>query len=512
MDDTSNLNVNFEYMSADFTPDSGIPVLRSEIAPVDLDTNYQSPLDMSEQDVFRFQADYEKVISSSVTIRDKFYRRDLDWMTNGTIFNGAIPAGPTSFGLIRSLLELDDRQALTGNQFEAIFSFDTGAVRHSLLTGLELARYADVFTLDVNLLPLVDLFGPVEPPGSEPIPLPGVGFAGDSRSIVVAPYVVDHIELGGHVNVLIGGRIDNINIDFKDEASARERNDTEFSPMVGILAAPNDELSIYGNFSRSFAPPSPRVIGELVPERGTQLEAGIKKRFGAMNAETTLAVYQLERNNIPIPDDTGFTQQTGNQRSRGFEIDFAAQPSSRSRAFCLVRVQRLRAHQLHRSRRRLGCAAGGRGFRSFGQRSGVRTETYSEFLAQPRLRLELGHRWRRALCEQSVHRRGQCVRARRCADVRRDDLLPHRCGPATTQREEFDRSRVLLARFRRHVRDSRSADLGFVLGSQRRRQDVSHQGLLRPQGRHYHRRRCDIDLFSQQSLRLSLPPESSFIR
>ena len=332
-DDTSNLNVNFEYMNADFTPDSGIPVLGNEIAPVDLDTNYQSPLDMSEQEVFRFQADYQKVISRSVTIRDKFYRRDLDWMTNGTIFNGAIPAGPTSFGLIRSLLELDDRQTLTGNQFEAIFSFDTGAVRHSLLTGLELARYADVFTLDVNLLPLVDLFGPVEPPGSEPIPLPGVGFAGDSRSIVVAPYVVDHIELGGHVNVLIGGRIDNINNVFKDEASARERNDTEFSPMVGILAAPNDELSIYGNFSRSFAPPSPRVIGELVPERGTQLEAGIKKRFGAMNAETTLAVYQLERDNIPIPDDTGFTQQTGNQRSRGFEIDFAAQPSSRSRAF-----------------------------------------------------------------------------------------------------------------------------------------------------------------------------------
>lgn len=331
LDDTSNLNVNFEYMSADFTPDSGIPVLGDEIVPVDLDTNYQSPLDMSEQEVFRFQVDYHKVISSSVTIRDKFYRRDLDWMTNGTIFNGAIRTGPTSFGLIRSFLELDDRQDITGNQFEAIFSFDTGAVRHSLLTGLELARYADVFTLDVNLLALVDLFDPVEPPGSGPIPLPGAGFAGDSRAVVIAPYVIDQIELGRHVHVLVGGRVDNI--DFEDQASARERNDTEFSPMVGILAALNDELSIYGNFSRSFAPPSARVIGELVPERSTQVEAGVKKRFGAMNAETTFAVYQLERDNIPIPDDNGFTQQTGNQRSRGFEIDFAAQPSSSSRAF-----------------------------------------------------------------------------------------------------------------------------------------------------------------------------------
>jgi catecholate siderophore receptor len=332
LDDSSNLNVNFEYMSADLTPDSGIPVLRDTIAPVDLDNDYQSPLDDSEQDVFRFQADYQKVISSAVTIRNKFYRRDLDWVSTGTIFNGAIPTGPESTGVIRTLLDLDDRQDITGNRFEAVFSFDTGAsVGHSFLTGLELARYGDVFTLDVNLLQIVDLNDPVEPPGSMPVPLPGAGFAGDSRSVVIAPYFIDQIQFGEYVNVLLGGRIDNI--DFDDQANARSRNDTEFSPMVGVLVAPDDEISIYGNFSRSFAPPSPRVTGELVPERGTQIEAGVKKRFGALNAETSFAVYQLERDNIPIPDDTGFTQQTGTQRSRGFEVDFAAQPSSRARAF-----------------------------------------------------------------------------------------------------------------------------------------------------------------------------------
>lgn len=332
IDGSSSLNVNFEYVSADLTPDSGIPVLQDTIAPVDIDNDYQSPLDRSEQDVFRFQADYQKVVSSAITIRDKFYRRDLDWVSNGTLLNGAVPTSPETFGVIRSLLELDDRQDVTGNQFEAIFSFDTGAaVRHSLLTGVELARYGDVFTLDVNLLPLVDLIDPVEPSDSMPIPLPEAGFAGDSRSVVIAPYFIDQIQFGEHVSVLAGGRLDNI--DFKDDANSRERDDTEFSPMLGLLVTPGKELSIYGNFSRSFAPPSPRVTGELVPERGTQIEAGVKKRFDAMNAETTVAVYHLERENIPIPDDTGFTQQTGTQRSRGFEIDFAAQPSSRARAF-----------------------------------------------------------------------------------------------------------------------------------------------------------------------------------
>ena len=68
-DDTSSLNVNFEYISADYVPDSGIPVLGDMIAPVDSDTDYQSPLDDSQQDIFRLQADYQKALSSAVSCR-----------------------------------------------------------------------------------------------------------------------------------------------------------------------------------------------------------------------------------------------------------------------------------------------------------------------------------------------------------------------------------------------------------------------------------------------------------
>jgi iron complex outermembrane receptor protein len=75
------------------------------------------------------------------------------------------------------------------------------------------------------------------------------------------------------------------------------------------------------------------VVTDLVPERGTQYEGGIKKRFSPFKTEAVLAVYQLERDNVPIPDDNGFTQQTGNQRSRGFEVDVAGQPSASSRLF-----------------------------------------------------------------------------------------------------------------------------------------------------------------------------------
>jgi TonB-dependent siderophore receptor len=324
------LNLNFEYLDLDYVPDAGIPVVGGEPAPVDPSTSYQSSIDDSQQEIFRFQADYEWRFSDRVSLRDKFYQRSLDWYSSATLLSGVIPTGPASLGVIRTLATLDDRQNFTGNQLEAVFAFQTGSVRHDLLAGFELTRFADDYTLDAGLLSPVDAFDPVDP-GTAPIPLPDQSAAGDARSIVAAPYVIDQIRVGEGLDLLLGGRLDGI--DFQDDVSGASRDDTEFSPMAGALYSIRPDLSVYGNFSRAFAPPSPRVVGELVPERSTQVEAGVKKRFEAWKAETTFAVYQLERENIPIPDDNGFTQQTGNQRSRGFEVDVAAQPKPSLRAF-----------------------------------------------------------------------------------------------------------------------------------------------------------------------------------
>jgi TonB-dependent siderophore receptor len=328
--DRGRLNLNFEYVDLDYIPDSGIPVLGTSVVDVDPATNYQSPFDDSQQEIFRFQADYEWRVSERVAIRDKFYQRDLDWVSGGTLFNGAFPAGPTNFLLVRLFTDLDDRQSFTGNQLEAIIDFSTGSVKHSILTGFEVSRFADEYTLGVGLLPFVDTVNPVDP-GTPPVPLPGQSFAGDSRAIVAAPYVVDQIQLGSKLHVLVGGRYDGI--DFSDDVTGFERDDSEFSPMAGVLVAATPDVSLYANYSRAFSPPSSRVIGELEPERGTQIEGGVKKRFQAWKTETAFAVYQLERDNIPIPDDNGFTQQAGDQRSRGFEVDVAAEPSPTFRTF-----------------------------------------------------------------------------------------------------------------------------------------------------------------------------------
>ena len=96
--------------------------------------------------------------------------------------------------------------------------------------------------------------------------------------------------------------------------------------MTRERESPAPELSLYASAAQSFAPPSPRVAGERRPERSRQVELGVHNSWNAGKVRTTTSVYELERENIAIPDDNGFTQQAGDQRSRGVELELAAQP------------------------------------------------------------------------------------------------------------------------------------------------------------------------------------------
>ena len=68
------------------------------------------------------------------------------------------------------------------------------------------------------------------------------------------------------------------------------------------------------------------MVGERRPERSRQVEIGARQSWRGGRVRATTSLYQLERENIAIPDDNGFTQQAGDQRARGVELELAAQP------------------------------------------------------------------------------------------------------------------------------------------------------------------------------------------
>lgn len=342
-DETSALHVNLELLDTSFAPDSGLPLVPEDfrapvptlrVANVPRTFSYQSPYDHSDQETRRFQVDWEDQRSDRVTLRNKAYYRRLDWDSAATIFNAVFP-NPEFFGrenlVSRSLILLDDTQEFLGNQLEGAIRAEAGGVTHQLLAGVEVARLDDRFTLDVGLLPVILLERPIETAQGPVFLIPGQSQSADSSSLVIAPYVADQIELSDKLQVLVGARFDWI--DYEDEVSVTSREFSKVSPTLGVVWTPVAPLSLYANAGRAFAPPSSRVVGEREPEESEQIETGVKADLWGSKAQATFALYQLERQNMAIPDRTGVISQSGSQRSRGVELELAAEPLPRLRTF-----------------------------------------------------------------------------------------------------------------------------------------------------------------------------------
>jgi catecholate siderophore receptor len=75
---------------------------------------------------------------------------------------------------------------------------------------------------------------------------------------VTSFYIQDQVDLTDNIVLVLGGRHDTFDVtvdDIKNGTSA-SREDSEFSPRMGVIFKPRDTVSIYYSYSKSFAPRS----------------------------------------------------------------------------------------------------------------------------------------------------------------------------------------------------------------------------------------------------------------
>ena len=153
---------------------------------------------------------------------------------------GRVPVAGRRSLVGRSLLMLDDRQTALGNQLEA------GVVGRALGVAARAAGRRGGRAASATASPSTSacrrrstLEDPVETTG-EPRGHPArrVRAAGDARSIILAPYLVDRIALGERCRPCSGARLDVL--DFEEPLTGTDRHDTQLSPMAGphLHAAP----------------------------------------------------------------------------------------------------------------------------------------------------------------------------------------------------------------------------------------------------------------------------------
>jgi len=221
----------------------------------------------------------------------------------------------------------DEASETSNAQVDLLATFSTGALTHQLTVGAEHYRSLQYFFFDFQPLAPIDLFEPVY--GAQP----GAGFplfANDVASRATGIYVQDLISIGERWKLLLGGRYDYTrgkNTNVLTGAQVAKAADDAFSPQGGVVFQPDAVTSLYASFGRSFMPVGGRTVtgASLDPETGEQIELGIKRDLLDGRAKTTLAVYEIYKQNVstPDPDNPMFRVQTGEQRSRGVEFDIS---------------------------------------------------------------------------------------------------------------------------------------------------------------------------------------------
>lgn len=204
------------------------------------------------------------------------------------------------------------------------YGFDTGALRHTVLAGVDYRRthddYASAFSFDA---PPLDVFDPVY---GSPVAIP----AFTSHSVQVQKqlgvYAQDQIGIG-HWGITLGGRQDHVDTDTHQllGGSRAQQTDHAFSGRVGVNYQFDSGLVPYLAWSHSFQP----TVGTdfagnaFKPTTGTQYEAGLKFQPAAGNGLVTLAAYQITQNNsLTIDPNHVLSQvQQGATRLRGAELE-----------------------------------------------------------------------------------------------------------------------------------------------------------------------------------------------
>lgn len=286
----------------------------------------EDELDKNDRYALRLGYTFEHQLSPNWQFRNAFRASFLRTPQN-SLFPSALLDDERTLerGLFSTKDQSQDNYIIDTN---VVGTFKTGSISHKLLLGVD-------FNLDIyaasnqqfTLAP-IDIFNPVyrQPRGELLAEFPREPFTTTSLGI----YFQDQINLLPNLKLLLGGRFDFVGqeIDFIDGTESGQ-TDQAFSPRVGIVYQPIEWLSVYASYSRSFLQSVGTAFDNTLfkPERGTQYEAGIKADFLDRRLSTTLAFYQITRSNVLTADllNPNFSIQTGEQRSRGIELDIAGE-------------------------------------------------------------------------------------------------------------------------------------------------------------------------------------------
>jgi catecholate siderophore receptor len=344
----TEFNLSYYYLKEDNIPDFGVPYFQGRPLDVPVDRFYGFANGAYER--------YEtSIVTASLThhfspdttlktvLRKGSYQRDL-WTS--------VPRLPAGTTVITDNTPVNRQRQARGGTEDPITSqtdlttrFETGRIKHLLLTGLELTReeadrwtYAPTGTIPPARVGFPDPY-PVLPPGFfNQVRTGQVSFTADTVGI----YAQDMIEFMPGWKLLLGARWDRMAADYQRAAplGPLQRTDKVWSYRTGLIYQPTDAQSYYVAYGTSFNPSaelySLDVRGSNTPpEKSRNMEVGAKWDLLDGNLSLRTALFRTEKTNERNTDPLVADQflLSGRRHTDGIELEAAGRLNPRWEVF-----------------------------------------------------------------------------------------------------------------------------------------------------------------------------------
>ncbi|WP_366182849.1 TonB-dependent siderophore receptor [Flavobacterium ovatum] len=367
--DKTQITVQGDYLSADWTPDFGTGIIGKEILDLPRN-NYYGAL---------WSTGNTKSSSASALLNHDFNKnwklsfntsyQNYDRRSKSTAQLSDLDAYTTRGDWKRGLTQSNNKERIFGDQFSIQGIFNTGTIKHQIFTGLD---YENSLAI-AHTYTFFDAAGNTKTTEDTAINLFNYDLSTqstvapfDSRATQIVntdsqrfgAYFQDLISLTDKFKVLAGIRwswIESEASTYKEtlvnkfQTVAPENNvptiaaktlDNAFSPKVGLVYQPTKDITIFSSYSNSFTPNTSGTTVDLKPVQASiidQYEAGIKTDFWRGILCTNVTVYQISNSNLvqtaqykadgSANTDTSLKVLSGATRSKGIEIDLTARPT-----------------------------------------------------------------------------------------------------------------------------------------------------------------------------------------
>ncbi|MBW4549537.1 MAG: TonB-dependent siderophore receptor [Aphanocapsa sp. GSE-SYN-MK-11-07L] len=328
----TDLSLQIDYLNSRQAFDSGLVAIGNQVANIPRDRVIGEPDDYVENKTLNIGYNFEHRFNDSWKIKNAFR-----YLSKNIIEEFAFP------------FEIDDQAGIVTRNFggfdidvesyslqtNLIGKFATGSVKHTLLLGIDLNQSTDTTFAGFDLFNplLLDIYNPVYGTVSRPnFRTVDVFVDRTIQERRLGVYLQDQVELIQNLKLVAGLRYDTVETKVENNPTAFDpvgfaaiQNDSALTPRIGIVYQPIKEVSLYTSYSESFTPSTEsNFSGNILPaERGQGWEVGIKAELLNQKLFATLAYFDITKQNVATtdPDNSFFSIATGEQKSRGVELD-----------------------------------------------------------------------------------------------------------------------------------------------------------------------------------------------